>query len=212
MTQKPFFALAALLTISTPAAAQETLPPGIWTNTEDEYFAEEEGRTKPEPILLEVREDRRWRTIDAFGRAQDDWSNEPITGLTVGISTGWQVNGSELRRAEAFSCWVSVRKYAAKPDGSDDWTFSRNLQIFDQGGRIKVSGEGVAPDVTIRMRNVTWARGSRNKPSRVLYIHKDDPVRAESYSWASPSTDLIGVNLRWVQASCSRTPSQVEGI
>ncbi|MFN3865002.1 MAG: hypothetical protein ACK4RT_12055, partial [Erythrobacter sp.] len=68
-----------------------------------------------------------------------------------------------------------------------------------------IPGHGEAPDLSIRLRNVTWAKGSRNKPSLVLYVHKDDPERAESYSWASPDASLVGINLRWVQASCSRT-------
>ena len=56
----------------------------------------------------------------------------------------------------------------------------------------------------------TVRSGSRNKPSLVLYVHKDDPVRAESYSWAAPASTMIGINLRWVQGSCSRKESQAE--
>ncbi len=64
-------------------------------------------------------------------------------------------------------------------------------------------GNGEAPDMTLRMRNVTWARGSRNTPSLVIYLHRDDPDRAETYSWASPDATLVGINARWAQASCS---------
>ncbi|MFM7404392.1 MAG: hypothetical protein ACKO1N_09980 [Erythrobacter sp.] len=70
---------------------------------------------------------------------------------------------------------------------------------------MAILGKGEAPDVSIRLRNVTWARGSRNKPSLVLYVHKDDPERAESYSWASPDASLVGINLRWMQGSCTKT-------
>ena len=200
--------LAAITPI--PLSAHETLPPGIWTNTEDAYFAEEEGREKPEWVGYEVSEDGKWRSIDAFRKAQSDWNRGRIPGLSERGESGWQVDNSELRKARDFFCWVSVRRFANKADGSPDWSFVRNLPIFDQGGRALVPGEGTAPDVTIRMRNVTWARGSRNKPSLVLYIHKEDPVRAESYSWASPDSRMVGVNLRWAQASCSRALSQAE--
>ncbi len=202
------FAISAL---ASPLAAQEMLPPGIWTNTEDAYFAEEEGRPEPEWIALEVREDGQWREIDAFGEEQGAWTSDPIPDLSPRAEGGWQIGASELRLAREFKCWVSVKKFAGKPDGSADWTFVRNLSIFDQGGRILIEGDGVAPDVTIRLRNVTWARGSRNKPSLVLYVHKEDPVRAESYSWAAPESSMIGINLRWVQSSCSMAPSQTEG-
>jgi len=204
--------LAAVLAASPfPALAQGTLPAGIWTNTEDEYFAEEEGRERPEWVALEVRDDGQWRRIDAFGDGLTEWSDTDIPGLTSSTADGWQLDGSELRRARPFFCWVSVRKFAGKPDGKEDWTFIRNLPNFDQGGRIRIPGEGIAPDVTIRIRNVTWARGSRNKPSLVLYVHKEDPIRAESYSWAAPESTMIGINLRWVQASCSRAPSEAKG-
>lgn len=197
-----FVALAAFVS-AVPALGQDQLPPGIWTNTEDVYFAQEEGRERHAEVMLEVAEDGRWRTIDTFGEPQDEWSTAPIVGLSRRASgSGWQVFDSELRKARRFSCWISVRKFAGKPDGSADWTFTRGLDSFDQGGRVTVPGNDEAPDVTFRLRNVAWAAGSRNRPSLVLYVHTDDPVRAESYSWASPDAELIGINLRWVQGSC----------
>ncbi|MDJ0977649.1 MAG: nuclear transport factor 2 family protein [Erythrobacter sp.] len=195
------FALAA----SAPTLAEDRLSPGIWTNTEDTHFAKEEGREKADWVALEVAEDGAWRRIDAFGEPLTEYSAGPIPELNRrNGASGWQYGASELRKARRFSCWVSARKFAGKPDGSSAWTFANRLSMFDQGGRVFVPGNGEAPDVTIRMRNVTWATGSRNKPSLVLYVHKDDPERAESYSWASPDASLVGVNLRWVQGSCSR--------
>lgn len=200
------FLAAALAAGTLPLAAQDRLPAGIWTNTEDAYFAEEEGRARPEPVLIEVGADGRWRAIDAFAAPQGDWRSDAIPGLARREGgSGWQVGGSEVRRARPFTCWVSVRKFAARPDGSPDWTYAGNLATFDQGGRVLVPGKGEAPDLAIRLRNVTWAKGSRNKPSLVLYVHKDDPERAESYSWASPDARLVGINLRWMQGSCTRT-------
>ncbi len=194
----------AALTLSAQSPAQNPLPPGVWTNMEDAYFAEEEGRAKAFEVMLEVAKDGQWRRIDSFGKAQSDWSRDAIPGLARREGgSGWQVGASEIRRSRPFSCWVSAKKFAAKQDGSADWTFTRGLKTFDQGGRIFVPGEGEAPDVTFRLRNVTWAKGSRNRPSFVLYVHKADPERAISYAWASPDAKLVGINLRWVQGSCS---------
>ena len=210
----------AALTLSVPALANDTLPPGVWTNTEDVYFAEEEGREKAADVMIEVAQDThrrtRWRWIDAFGAPRREWSEAPIPGLTrreggSGGESGWQVGQSEIRKARAFSCWVSTRKFADEDDGSADWTFTRGLITFDQGGRVFVDGKGEAPDITFRLRNVTWAKGSRNRPSFVLYVHKDDPVRAVSYSWASPDAKLIGINLRWVQGSWSLSDENAPG-
>ncbi|HSJ77907.1 MAG TPA: hypothetical protein VK913_04140, partial [Erythrobacter sp.] len=199
--------LAAAFVLIAPVAAQAqvALPVGIWTNTEDAYFAAEEGRPPPDPVRLEIGSNGRWRAIDAFGVPQGDWQAGAIPALVRRQhGSGWQIGGSEIRRANPFTCWVSVRKFAAKPDGTPDWTFAGGLNNFDQGGRVTVPGNGAAPDVTIVLRNVTWAKGSRNKPSLVLYVHKDDPERAESYGWASPDASLVGINLRWVQSSCTR--------
>ncbi|MGB7419565.1 MAG: hypothetical protein WA918_10335 [Erythrobacter sp.] len=186
------------------APGQPTLPPGIWTNAEDAYFAEDEGREAPFEHTIEVSQDGQWRRIEAFGKALSEWSAAPIPDLSRRNSgSSWQISGSELRQARPFACWVSVRKHIDQAGGIADWTFTRGLTTFDQGGRVFVPGKGEAPDVTFRLRNVTWAAGSRNKPSLVLYVHADDLERAVSYSWASPDAALIGINLRWVQGSCA---------
>ncbi|RJY10063.1 hypothetical protein [Aurantiacibacter aquimixticola] len=196
--------LALLASCLAPSAAAQDMPaPGIWTNMEDHYFAEEEGREQADWVSYEIAENGRWREVDAFGEPLGDWRPDSIPGLSRRDEDGWQIGQSELRRARPFQCWISIRKFAGNPDGSEAWTFQRGLSVFDQGGRIFVSGDGEAPDVTLRMRNVTWARGSSNRPSLVLYMHRDDPERAESYSWTSPDAALIGINLRWVQASCA---------
>lgn len=162
-----FVALAALAS-AVSAHGQDQLPPGIWTNVEDVYFANEEGRERQAEVMFEVAEDGRWRAINTFGEPQGDWQTGQIAGLSRRDGgSGWQIFDSELRKARRFSCWMSVRKFAGKPDGSADWTFMRGLDSFDQGGRVTLRGNGEAPDITFRLRNVTWAAGSRNRPSLV---------------------------------------------
>jgi len=196
-----------LLSLTGGSSSIGPLPPGIWSNAEDAYFAEEAGRERPDTIFVEVDENGRWRRINAFGEAQGGWTSAPIPGLERSADgSGWRIAGSEIRRARPFACWVALRKFAAKPDGSEDWVFVPGLKTFDQGGRVRVSGKGLAPDVTLRLRHVLWPKNSSNKPSLVLYVHKDDPDRAASYAWTSPDAGLVGINLRWVQASCSRLP------
>ncbi len=204
--------VVGLVPFSATALAADTLSPGIWTNTEDVYFAEEEGREKGEWAGIEVGEEGQWRWIDPYGASKSEWSSDPIPNLSTREAGGWQIGDTEVRRARPLSCWVAVRKHEPKPDGSEDWTFERGLSIFDQGGRILLEGGEIAPDVTIRVRNVTWAKGSNQKPVRVIYVHTNDMVRADSYSWSSPTSEIVGINLRWVQASCSETPTQIEGI
>ena len=115
-------------------------------------------------------------------------------------------NGVEttLKRARAVECWAAIPKKTRKDDGSTDWLFKRNLALHDQGGRVSIGGgDSGAEKVTLRMRAVHWPPPSTNRPSMVLYIHKDDPDRAASYSWADIDASRVGMNLRWMQASCT---------
>jgi hypothetical protein len=46
----------------------------------------------------------------------------------------------------------------------------------------------------------------REPAGRELAVHDhaaDDPQRAVGYAWADPEAERIGINLRWMQASCS---------
>ena len=107
------------------------------------------------------------------------------------------------RKARQFECWMT----ATQRDG--DSTFRRGLTVHDQGGMIWLKTEEDAPQqVGIKLRNVRWPYG-RNRPSLVLYAHKPDQDSAVSYAWADPSAQRIGINLRWMQASCTLTPHSV---
>jgi hypothetical protein len=110
-----------------------------------------------------------------------------------------------MRRARAVTCWSAIPKGTKKADGSEDWYFAQNVKIHDQGGRALIGKDvtDVKPHV-IRMRNVVWPAGNSNRPSLVLYIHNpDEPDKALSYVWADPGAARIGINLRWMQASCT---------
>ncbi len=186
------------------------LPTGVLTNEEQVYFAREAGRSPPPWHGYRViRQDGETmlQPIDAYGvhtgPAFVDPSEQTVTEF--GFDTIVSGQRIALRSARPFTCWVSVRRHADRANGQADWSFDRNLFLHDQGGRVLVSPEG-APPVVIRMRNVVWPPPSTNRPSLVLYVHRPEtPDRAESYSWADPDARMVGINLRWMQASCSRT-------
>ena len=115
---------------------------------------------------------------------------------------------SDLRRARSVSCWVAVLRDKPKADGKEDWYFQRDVLLHDQGGRAAVGGgETGAQPIVIRVRNVTWDKGSTNRPVVVLYAHKPDkPAHAEAYSWAAPDSARVGINLRWMQSGCNIGP------
>lgn len=202
-------AIAALgLAGAAPVLAQApALSPGTYSNEEQVYFEKEAGRVPPPVLVLIVGADGRARAVDAYGAAA------PMPGVALAMKGGdiaATLSGGavlEMRRARPVTCWASLKRAAPKADGSEDWSFTRGISIHDQGGRALVgTGEAGVTPVILRMRNVTWTGSARaaNRPSLVLYIHTpDQPDKAVSYVWADPGAARIGVNLRWMQASCT---------
>ena len=62
--------------------------------------------------------------------------------------------------------------------------------------------EKAPKQVGIKMRNVRWPYGN-NRQSTVLYAYRPNEDHAVSCAWADPSAQRIGINLRWMQASCT---------
>lgn len=122
-------------------------------------------------------------------------------GMTLKLANGMS---TRLNLAREVECWAALKKDKPKADGSVDWQFDSKLLLHDQGGRaIAGGGDTGAPKTILKMRKVYWPAPSKNKPSLVLYIHKFEKLdTAESYSWADVDAKRIGINLRWMQASC----------
>lgn len=173
----------------------------IFSNEELVYFEREAGRAPPHWTAVEL-DGEALRPVDAFGQA----AALPIRGhkvegdeLTLTLGDG---SIRTLRRARTATCWSALLRDKRKPDGSEDWSFARGLKLHDGGGRVRVEDAG-AKGAVLRMRNVVWQSGP-NRPSLVLYIHTpDEPERAVSYAWADPGAKRVGINLRWMQASCT---------
>lgn len=123
-------------------------------------------------------------------------------GLKLRFSDGTE---TQLKRARPVECWAAAKKVKPKADGSPDWLFAQKLKLHDQGGRVMIGGkESGAEPLILRMRAVYWPKPSTNRPSMVLYVHKpDNPDSAVSYSWADIDASRVGLNLRWMQASCT---------
>lgn len=198
----PVLSLAVAVPLVLAPSSPPQPEPGVYTNEEAVYFSSE-----PKPVWAGVRigPDGRWQRIDAYGKAIGEWRAGPVPNLHS-IAGKWTLDGSEVRHANPFTCWMSIKKSAAKPDGSDDFTYAGKLATFDQGGRVASGGgDSGAPPAIFRLRQVIWPAPSTNKPSLVLYVLRpEEPDKAVSYSWADPSAKLIGINLRWVQGSCTR--------
>lgn len=167
---------------------------GVWTNAEQVEFAHEAGAPEPAWIGLDVTADGDgWRglPVDAFGAAAG-----PARAVTVGDL------GPPLRRARSFRCWAAIPKAGTDPV---QWWGKRDIAIHDQGGRADlVTDESVPQRFTLKMRNVVWPSGP-NQPSLVLYVlTPEGGEKAVAYSWADPEAKRVGINIRSMQASCTR--------
>jgi hypothetical protein len=115
----------------------------------------------------------------------------------------------KLNRARPFLCWTFVLRGASHGDsgvGNQNWQILRDVWIHDQGGRATIRTDEPTPrEFQLRLRNVEWPYGT-NRPSLTLYVHQAGDDRALSYAWADPRGERVGLNLRWIQASCTLTP------
>lgn len=188
------------------AAAVPSLSPGTYTNEEEVYFGTDAGRSAAAWIGVRVGDNHQVVTIDSFGKR----AVFAISGLAETATHSALISKlpdgrtSTLRRARPVTCWESVPKLQKKLDGSDDRYFVSNPNIHDQGARVQFGGAEVGTKpVVLRMRNVIWPSGT-NKPSLLLYGHTpESPERAEAHNWADPDAKRVGINLRWMQASCT---------
>lgn len=151
---------------------------------------------------LILSEDTIWirdRAADAQGRH--------VFGNRAGIP-------HELRRVRPFECWVAVLRGARHGDsGADaapsDWYFKRGVLLHDQGGVARiVTDETPARTLSLRLRRVEWPVGD-NRPSLTLYVMEEGSDRAVSYAWAEYDAERLGINLRWMQASCTHASDKL---
>lgn len=125
-------------------------------------------------------------------RAEDEDGNY-VFGNKAGVP-------HKNRKARRFECWMAIQQR------DEEWTFRQGVEIYDQGGFAWIETEEDEPQkVGMKLRNVVWPYGT-NRPSLVLYAYRETAERAVSYAWAEPTAQLIGINLRWMQGSCTHRP------
>ena len=119
---------------------------------------------------------------------------------------------SKSLKARPFECWASILRGAKHGDSGEDmndWDFRRGLWFHDQGGEIRIQTDETPPrDIRLLLRRMEWP-DKNNRPSLVLYIFEGNRKRATSYTWTEFDSERIGINLRWLQASCTHAPERV---
>lgn len=165
-----------------------SMKPGACT-----FKSERSGKTIVVSDDLYLDDDELWihdRAVDAAGNH--------VYGNTAGIP-------HKLKKVRRFACWLSVRRDGAEGEDPGDWTFDRDIAVHDGGELVWTATAARSTAVGLKIRRPVWPSGP-NQDSLVLYVHDratENPERAVSYSWADPGAERIGINLRWMQASCS---------
>lgn len=152
-------------------------------------------------------------TRPANGGALDVSLSHSENEFWITSSRGENKIEARLRRARPFECWTAILRGASHGDsGQDmnDWDFRRGVKLHDQGGEAElITDEDEPRRIRLKLRNVDWPYGT-NRPSLTLYVLEGDSDRAVSYAWNEGGAERIGLNLRWLQASCTYTPADSE--
>jgi len=192
----------------TPAATRS--PPGCevyWRRRGDAFL----GDMKPGACTF--KSERSGKTIvvsdDLYLDDDEIWIHDRAVDSEGGHVYGNKAGiPNKLRKVRYFSCWLSVKHEGMADDAQGAWTFDRDIAVHDGGELVWVKTEARSTRVGLKIRRPVWPSGP-NQDSLVLYVHDDgleQPERAVSYGWADPDAKRLGINLRWMQASCSQRP------
>ncbi len=138
--------------------------------------------------------------VDLILSEDEMWMDGRLMGRDGKASKGYNIGVTyKFMKQQTFTCWVFARDEGSERGG----VFKDGLKISDQGGEIWVPLSEQGKKVGIKMRHVRWPYGN-NRNSLVLYAHNDDSGNAVAYAWTEPDGERIALNLRWIQASCSK--------
>ena len=102
----------------------------------------------------------------------------------------------------------SVQRDGVGDNAPGAWSFDRDVPAHDGGELVWLKTDARATRVGLKIRRRVWRSGP-NEDSLVLYVDDEGAEqlgRAVSYGWADPGARRLGINLRWMQASCSQQP------
>lgn len=115
----------------------------------------------------------------------------------------------KLRRVKNFKCWAAFKTEKLKANGDAYWDFNSNINIHNQGDIAEFTTTDKIPKhYFIRLKETIFPAGKRPDVFE-MFIHentqesKTNYTQALSYTWTNTEATRLGINLRWMQASCS---------
>jgi len=105
----------------------------------------------------------------------------------------------QLRRVRYFDCWSAV-----KPQQEDqEWEVWRRLVLHDQGGVVELKpADGRAARYSFELFQAVFA-GEERVQVLQLAVHQVGQEESIAFSWSSPASTQLGVNLRFLQIGCT---------
>jgi len=156
---------------------------------------------------------------DVFWRRESGQFRATSGGGCEGFASGFQVSETQLwidyaseeagdyqlHRARPFQCYADIPGVG----GGVDIPYKRyeGFNIHDQGGRFRfTSDEG--RDLMVMLWAVDWPinnqAGLFTRDSLVIYVNEflDEGMKQHAYAFTPPSSDRIGINLKWMLVNC----------
>ena len=166
-----------------------------------------------------------WWTRDAaqFSAAGDADCTEGFdspAALALGEQQFWWTSRSaskaavKLHRARQFTCYADIPGVG----GGRDIPYTRydNLSLHDQGAETWFVDED-GRNLGLRLFNVDWPinnyDGYFTRDSLVIYVIEkldDGSIKEHGYAFTLPEANRIGINLKWLLASCFMISGKVD--
>jgi hypothetical protein len=109
-----------------------------------------------------------------------------------------------LRRCRTYQGWAAL-KVADTGEDQRDYEGFFGLRLHDQGQVIPlVTKGGQRTKYSLQLAHLV--QQSSKVPVMVLKVFEEGKEQAIAYAWASPGSERIGLNLRWIQAGLTLVP------
>ena len=167
-----------------------------------------------------------WWTRDAAqfsarGDQDCDYENISPEALTLAQQQFWwtprtrsPATALKLHRAREFTCYADIPGVGGGRD--EPYTRYDNLSLHDQGAETWfVDQDG--RHLGLRLFNVDWPinnyDGYFTRDSLVIYViekRDDGSIKEHGYAFTLPEANRIGINLKWLLASCFMVSGKVD--
>ncbi|XQW83569.1 CpcT/CpeT family chromophore lyase [Thalassotalea piscium] len=115
----------------------------------------------------------------------------------------------KLKRVKNFTCWAAFKNDKQTENGEPEWDFFKDITIHDQGGIAEFTTTGKVPKhYILRLKQTVFPAGNRPSVFEMFIHEKSEDLQlpeteALAYTWTNIGATRLGINLRWMQSSCS---------